>query len=82
MVIAFPLKLVDLKPGVERTNLGGVVSLGPPVGATTLAQAARTTTIANVVIIRFLLYAKMQKNKLALWGFSDKQLVLLDRVNF
>ena len=63
-VICFPLKLIVLKPGIERTNFGGVVSLGPPVGLTTLAQAARTTMIANVVIIRFLLYFSIKVNSL------------------
>lgn len=55
IITSFPLKFVDLNAGVERTNLGGVVSLGPPVGATTLAQEARITMIANVLINRFLL---------------------------
>jgi hypothetical protein len=61
MVIIFPLKFVVLKPGVECTNLGGVVSLGPPVGLTTLAQAASIATITKVVIIRLLLYFSIKE---------------------
>jgi len=83
MITSFPLKLVDFKPGVECTNIGGVKSFGPPVGATILAQETRITAMTNVVIIRFLfsfsinviclafVYAKVQKNKVSLIIFGQ-----------
>ena len=45
----FPLKLVERSFGSELTILGGVISFGPPVGETMVAQArANKGTAAGI----------------------------------
>jgi hypothetical protein len=47
ILIISDLKFVEKVSGWAFTNLGGVTSLGPPVGATILAQEAIIRIIKN-----------------------------------